>query len=185
MFSKISWSNIRNLFFLSLIIVIQSLFPNYSICESVPSVYPTVLDVTAISIPNFTTVFQKITDLGTFTINSSNSIVEVTYNGRLQVESFNASTSGAVFELRIDDTPSTKGKARASVQTSEANLHVPLSITGIFTGLNTGNHTVSMWVRGAFGGGTRPRVNPGGWDDVVIIKEYRSLGLTYLPNISN
>lgn len=46
-------------------------------------------------------------------------------------------------------------------------------ITGVFTGLSAGVHTISMWVRAAgTGTGTGAAINPGCWaGDYVIVKE--------------
>jgi hypothetical protein len=188
MFSKNRRRDFRNFWaVLGLIIVSQFLFSNTSMGAGAPLVYTKVLDVSCSHLDNFTSTYQKITDLGTFTLNSSDSTVETTFNGRIYIDAFEASSSGAVFELRVDDTATTHGRARANIRKAEAGGGgVPASIMGIFTGLSTGAHTISMWVKGAYGGGTNAGVNTGCWaSDHLVIKEYRSFGLTYLPSISN
>ncbi len=135
---------------------------------------------------DFTTSFVKALDVGTFSVQSADSVVEATFNGRLYVESFAAGSSGAIFEVRVDNTATTHGRARAVVWAAEAGAEgVPVSITGIFTGLSAGNHTISIWVQGASGGGSNAFVNPGCWDsDHIVIKEYTPFGMAFLPAVA-
>lgn len=81
--------------------------------------------------------------------------------------------TGAYFELRVDDNASTNGRARANIKASETGgAGVPISMTGIFTGLSAGSHTISIWVRTSTGTGTVAVVNPGCWTaDHVIVRE--------------
>lgn len=47
-------------------------------------------------------------------------------------------------------------------------------MTGIFTGLSAGAHTVSMWIQGVYGGGTKAALDPGCWEtDHVVIEELK------------
>ena len=47
------------------------------------------------------------------------------------------------------------------------------SMTGFFTGLSTGSHTVSISVRTSQGNGSNAMVDPGCWStDHVVIKEF-------------
>lgn len=147
----------------------------------------TVLPVSCTSAATFTaSPAVKITDIGTFTTSSIDSVVEVVFNGRLMVSSFTSGT-GAVFEVRVDDTATTNGRARASLRAAEAGGGgIQASITGIFTGLSQGTHTVSVWVNGAHGGGTGAYVDPGCWStDHVVVKEYRSFGAAFLPTVAH
>jgi hypothetical protein len=110
---------------------------------------------------------------------------ELTFNGRIFVGSFTSGT-GAVFELRVDDVPSTIGRARANLRTAQAGGGgVPVSITGIFSGLAAGPHTASMWVRTSAGGAANQAlVDPGCWStDVLIVKEHLPYGASFLPAI--
>ena len=149
-----------------------------------PTVVQTVFDVNCISLPVVTTTYEKLTDLGTFSIQSGDSMVEATFNGRIFVDSF-ANSTGAVFELRVDDLPSGVGRARANLRTAEAGGGGrPVSITGFFTGLPAGEHTASMWVRTFYGSANIAMVDPGCWStDVLIVKEYTPFGFTYLPSL--
>jgi hypothetical protein len=130
------------------------------------------ISVNCSSVASFSSTYVKIADLGTFTKAEANSTVHVTYEGRVTANTI--SGTGAHFELRVDDLPAPVGRARANIRLSEAGASgIPVSITGIFTGLGTGSHIVSMWVKGSTSG-TTAMVDPGCWaDDHVIAKEFR------------
>lgn len=119
------------------------------------------------------TTYIKIANIGTFNKLEDVSTIEATFNGRIRAAS--ATGSGLVFELRIDDTATTNGRARASLKASETGIEgVQSSITGIFTGLSAGSHTVSLWVRASAGTAVDAMYDPGCWStDVVIVKEIR------------
>ena len=125
------------------------------------------------SLSSFSTTYAKIADAGSFTQVNSNSPIEVTFNGRIAVTG-TLSGTGAAFELRVDDTATTNGRARANLKSSEIGSDgILASITGIFTGLSSGTHTVSIWVRGVNGSGTSAFVDPGCWStDHIVIKEF-------------
>ena len=71
-----------------------------------------VLDVNCpFSGVSFSNNFTKVLDIGTFAASGApDSIVEITFNGRLFVGSFDASSTGAVFELRVDDMATAAGR---------------------------------------------------------------------------
>jgi len=75
----------------------------------------------------------------------------------------------------VDGNAPSLGRARAVLRSSEVGYSgVPVSITGIFTGLSNGTHTLSMWVKTSNGSGTDGTVDPGCFgDDHINIKEYR------------
>jgi hypothetical protein len=150
-----------------------------------PMVVAEVFDVNCTSLAAITPTYAKLLDLATFTVQSPDSTVELTFNGRIFVGSF-ASGTGAVFELRVDDEASSVGRARANLRAAQAGGGgVQTSITGIFTGLPAGEHTASMWVRTSPGGaGSQAMVDPGCWSsDVLIVKEHTPLGFTHLPTV--
>jgi len=150
-----------------------------------PVLVPQVFNVNCTSLAAITPTYAKLLDMATFAVQSPDSIVEVTVNGRIFVGSFSAGT-GALFELRVDDQPSTTGRARANMRTAEAGGGgVQASITGFFSGLEPGNHTASMWVRSSnSGAGNQAMVDPGCWSsDVLIVKEHLPMGFTYLPAV--
>lgn len=136
----------------------------------------TSMDVTCHDPVAFSSDFTKVSDIGLFTQDEAGSTVIATFHGRLFVESTTA--SGAVFELRIDDQPATEGRARGRVRTpSESGLQVPQSMAGVFTGMASGLHTVSMWVRagGTTQSGVDAQLDRGCWStDHVVVQEFRS-----------
>ena len=118
--------------------------------------------------------YTKIGNIGSFQKRRAGSKVEVTFNGRIRVETF-ASATGAHFELRVDNSTGLGNRARSSFRSAEAGSNVPVTITGIFTGLSKGTHTVSLWVRAAQAGGsgTDAQWDSGCWsDDYVVVHEY-------------
>jgi hypothetical protein len=152
-----------------------------------PVLITQVFDVSCTSLAAITPDYAKLLDLATFTVQSPDSTVEITFNGRIFVSSF-ASGTGAVFELRVDDTATTEGRGRANLRAAEAGGGGnQASITAIFKGLSAGEHTASMWVRTSPGGaGNQAMVDPGCWSsDALIVKEYTPFGFTYLPTVMN
>jgi hypothetical protein len=148
-----------------------------------PTLSTQVLDVNCISLASVTPTYAKLTDLGTFNVQSADSALELTFNGRIYIGSFTSGT-GAVFELRVDDAPSTVGRARANLRAAEAGGGgLQTSITGIFSGLSSGEHTASLWVRTSVAGSaSQALVDPGCWStDVLIVKEYTPFGQTFMP----
>jgi hypothetical protein len=144
-----------------------------------------VFDVNCTSLASINQTYARLVDLGTFTVHSADSMLELTFNGRIFVNTF-ASGSGAVFELRVDDLPSSQGRARANLRAAEAGGGGrQVSIAGFFSGLAPGEHTASMWVRTSTGGsGSQAMVDPGCWStDVLIVREHTPLGFTYLPGV--
>jgi hypothetical protein len=153
-----------------------------------PTIQHTVLPVNCLSTPAFTSSYSKLSDFGTFTVASGESVVEVTFHGRIGVDSLTG-TTGAVFELRVDDQPTTVGRARAIIRSAELpgapGVHV--SMTGVFPNLEAGDHTVSLWVRagGSNNSGTGGRVDPGCWSsDHIVVREYAAFGTSFLPNVT-
>jgi hypothetical protein len=135
----------------------------------------TVLDVNCVGVATYSTSFTKVADIGAFTKQLAGSTVEVTFNGRLYVDSMSAESRGARFELRVDNQPTTHGRARAKLTPTEvAGGGVQSTITGVFTGLEAGTHTVSIWIEGVFAGGTDAMLDPGCWKtDHVVVKELK------------
>ena len=132
-----------------------------------------VLGVNCNTLNSFSTAYGKILDVGSFTKADSGSTVEVTFNGRIAVTS-SVSGTGAMFELRVDNAATSDGRARASFKASEVGSNgVFASMTGIFTGLSSGSHTVSIWVRTSQGTGANAMVDPGCWStDHIVVREF-------------
>jgi hypothetical protein len=111
-----------------------------------------VLDVSCTSLNPLTSTYAKVADVGTFELVADDSLVKVTFNGRISVQSFSSGT-GAVFELRVDDRESSQGRARASVKLAEAgNDGVAVVMSGFFPELGSGEHDVSIWARATISG---------------------------------
>lgn len=137
----------------------------------------TVLGVNCVSLGSFGTSFTKLADIGAFTKLDAGSAIEITFNGRLAVGTL-TSSNGAIFELRVDDTPTSNSWARSIVKATETGLTTGIqsSITGLFTGLGTGNHMLSMWVEAVNtgGSGTSAYIDPGCWSSAsFVIKELK------------
>jgi hypothetical protein len=129
----------------------------------------TVLPVTCAGRVDFTpTDFVKVADLGLFTKSSSTSKILATYTGRLA--SLQMFGTGAIFELRIDNLPTTLVYSHSAIKASEAgNDGVSSSLMGVFPGLSVGSHSVSMWVIGANGPGSSAFVDPGCWGSAMVV----------------
>jgi hypothetical protein len=120
-------------------------------------------------------VYTKILDVGPFGKTDAASSIEITYNGRIGAWAFEGGATGATFELRVDNAPTTNGWARANIRTPEAGGDgVPVSMTGVFTGLGAGEHVVSIWAIVWYGTGRYVGVDPNCfYSDHVVVKEYK------------
>lgn len=141
--------------------------------------------LTSLAIPNLgvdgvTSTFTKIADIGPFTVENAASLVEVTHQGRLYADNFVSST-GMVFELRVDDQSPLSNTGQAMVRSAETNTYVASTFSGYFQNLPAGEHTVSLWARTS-SGTADTIINPGNWTiNDLIIKEYLPFGTTQLP----
>jgi hypothetical protein len=190
---EVSMLTVRNRTIIIIIILAALLGASYAGAspEKAPSVgqpmvavqvYPVMVTSTPM---NFSTSFKKIGDIIKFEVLSSNSVVELNFNGRIYVSTFDPGSVGAYFELRVDDEPTALNYARDIVTVGEVATDIHTSITGIFTNLNPAVlHIASMWVEGLSAGGTFPMVNRNLYDsDHLVIKEYLPFGFNYLPLI--
>ena len=159
-----------------------------------PQVKVTLFDVPNIStnpdeFPGLTPV--KVADVGTFTVENSASLVEVTHNGRLFLDGL-TNANGVYFELRVDNangmvTSSGQSSGLALLRASEVNTYLISNFSGYWQDLPAGNHTVSIWVRtlSNSGLGDNALLDPGGFaTNVVIVKEYLPFGATYMPAVT-
>ncbi len=147
----------------------------------------TVIDVPLSTRADVTNDWVKLTDLGTFSVHSADSMLELTFNGRLYAYGFSKPITMAHFELRVNDSASLIGRARTAVTNiDDSPVLMPASFTGMFNGLKVGDHTASMWVRSTAGTTiSSVTVNPNGLPvDVLIVKEYLPFGFSYLPMIA-
>lgn len=132
------------------------------------------LPVNCTSVASFDANYSKLTDIGTYSKSLDASSLLVTFNGRVSADSVTG--TGAVFELRVDDSPAGAGRARVNIRAAEiGGSGIQASMSGIFRGLSAGNHTISIWVKAASGStGTKARVDPGCWSsDHVVVTEFK------------
>lgn len=122
---------------------------------------------------NITTTYTKQATIGTFSKLIAASRLEITFNGRIYVESLSGTAAYvAYFELRVDDNPPAAGGRTNIKYTETGGNGIQVSTTGIFTGLSSGSHTISIWIRTSSGTGTGAMINPGNsTSDHIIIKE--------------
>lgn len=150
-----------------------------------PMVAAAVLPVDCQSRDTLTMEYAQVGTLGTFTVAAPDSLIKLTFQGRLAVYAFETATTGAEFELRVDGLPSTIGPARALVPNgAQGTKGLPTTLTGLFPNLPAGSHTASIWVKGLYGGGTFPGYNPNCFDtDALIIEEHVPFGSTFMPRV--
>jgi hypothetical protein len=133
------------------------------------------VDVLCNSIASYGTTMVKMgSDLGAFVKKEASSNIEVTFHGRLFVNSM--TSLATVFELRIDNVATTYSKARADIRAEEAGtVGREVTFTGIFPGISTGYHTINMWVVALPSGtGTMAGIDPGCFADTqIILKEIK------------
>jgi hypothetical protein len=178
----------RNMIVIALLVTLLGTSATSAASPMAPSVMHPTIAVQVFSFnwafkSSFSTTYEKIGDLATFNVLSSSSIVELVFNGYIRVNTLNLGGSGAIFELRVDDTASEYGPARS--RTYKQTEDIPASIDGIFSNLSPGTHVASMWIKGVNAGGTDASVNPYGWEtDHLVVKEYTPLGYTFLPSIN-
>ena len=154
-----------------------------------PAIVTTVLEPSCTSI-TATAAYSKGADLGTFEVQSAESLVETTFHGRLYA--FSTDGGGVKFELRVDDAASTLGRIRGLVKENEMGnvpgqfaVGTPVSMGGFWEGLAVGTHTVSLWAQVTNGTtAANAMFDPGCWSsDHVTIKEYLPFGSVALPAI--
>ena len=158
-----------------------------------PGTKLTLLDVPNLSTDpdEFGASAVKIGDVGSFTVENSASLVEVTYQGHLMVHAITG--TGVFFELRVDDTNGLlinlgQPSGMAMVLNSEAGFgeFVFRNFSGYWRDLTPGEHTVSVWARtvSAAGTGDNAIIRPNGWDSTIVtVKEILPFGTTMLPVI--
>ena len=158
-----------------------------------PSTKLTLIDVPNLSTDpdEFGSTAVKIGDVGSFIVENSASLVEVTYQGHLMVHAITG--QGVFFELRVDDTqglPASPGQpsGMAMMLNAEAGFgeFVFRNFSGYWSELAPGQHTVSVWAKtvSASGTGDNAIISPNGWEStIVMVKEIMPFGTTMLPVI--
>lgn len=119
-----------------------------------------------------TTTYQKIADMGTFEKADDESFIELKLQTNVSVAS--SSGPGVVFELRINDNAT--GIGSATLLLREYGASKAAFITGVFDGLESGTHTVSLWTRTSGGTANNVFYDPGCFNslgtNIVIVKEF-------------
>lgn len=108
------------------------------------------------SLVTVTGVPAKLADLGTF-VSTGHPFTEVDFAAALTVGSM--AGTGVVYELRIDDQSSAQGELTTLLR--ESGVDIPATISGVFSGLAPGSHTVSLWVQGVNGNASNVRYDSG------------------------
>jgi len=149
-----------------------------------PQVKVTVLDIPSAQ-KDVTGQYVKIGDVGTFVTESSSSMIEVAHQGRLFVQAIRGNDI-VYFQLRVDDVPGLPATGLYHLNKREQNQETPAAFSGFWQGLPAGEHTVSLWARAGSAPGSASAAAMdqfGREDNIVIVKEYLSLGSTYLPTV--
>lgn len=124
-----------------------------------------------------TTSYQKIADLGTFTKTLAGTYLELNWQSNVMVNAFAGGATGAIYELRVDNTATTIGNATALFRSTLATEYLPVNITGLFNGLSAGTHTASVWVKTVYGSATGAYFDPGCFNsfgtNTLLIKEFK------------
>ncbi len=113
-----------------------------------------------------TPTFQKILDFATFTKTADDTLIRLDLANRLYIDAMTG--GGAIFEMRVDDQPTTLGTATTLIRADDVKKYLPNPMFGVFEGLPAGEHTVSMWVRVNYGTGTTALFDPGCWNTAGV-----------------
>jgi len=113
----------------------------------------------------------KIADLGTFT-GKGTKFVDVEFTSFFRVAA--GAATGVVFELRIDDASSSLGDV--AILLREKAQYVNAVISGVFRGVGSGPHTVSLWTSAANGSASFVGYDSGCfigyWTSRVTVKQF-------------
>ena len=111
--------------------------------------------------------YQKVGDLGSFTKSKGRSTIRLEYATSFHVDSLDDGATAVVFDLRIDNEPTSLGQAGLLLKQSGPDI--PGTITGYYPGLAAGSHVVSIWAKAINGTATEAFVDPGCYDVVNTI----------------
>ncbi|PKP04057.1 MAG: hypothetical protein CVU11_06090 [Bacteroidetes bacterium HGW-Bacteroidetes-6] len=117
--------------------------------------------------------YFKLGDIGTFTKQNDETILELIFNGHTLVSSY-VGCNQVVFEIRIDNQAAT-GHSMQFPSFSPNTAFSMQYVTGFFSGISSGTHTISVWASTLFAGSDANgvHVNPGGFSQLrMMIKEY-------------
>ncbi len=121
--------------------------------------------------------FEALRDLGSFTKNADDTVVMLTWQSHVTMSEAGVSCA---FQLRIANLNSKGGTGfvgtEVIINSSERN---PASVIDVFSGLDAGSYTVSLWARGL--GSPTCVDNSGNYTRSVIIEEIHAEGGTITP----
>lgn len=131
----------------------------------VVSSYPTAECRSLASVGN---TFTKLMDIATVTKTHDHTLLRLDLANRLHVGSMTA--TGVIFEMRIDDQPTTLGAANALLRSTDVATPIQHPFFGVFPDVPAGTHTVSVWVRTNSVGSTASTVmvDPGCWNSAGV-----------------
>ncbi len=125
----------------------------------------------------------KLVDAGTFVVESSSSIVEVSFQGRIDLGSTLVPSNCVFVYIRIDDVWEFHNHMAETCLPLNSPGTANLSFSGIWDDLAAGSHSVSVWSE--YNGGNLPIsvILGEAGASYVIVKEYLPFGTTYMPSI--
>lgn len=118
------------------------------------------------SVPNVPNTFVKIADIATVDKQHGDTLLRLDLANRLYVASM--TNTGVIFEMRVDDQPTTVGFANALYRSTEVGKHLQVPFVGVFADLPAGPHTVSVWARANAGSATTVMIDPGCWNSADV-----------------
>lgn len=116
------------------------------------------------------TTAVKVSNIGTFVSRPGVRWTRIEYSTTLSAEV--GGSSGVIFELRVDDDLTSVGQASYLTRDDELRYD---DISGVFTGLAPGTHTISVWARAVNSAADRARLNSGCFGDAngVLVTQFR------------
>lgn len=125
---------------------------------------------------------QLIDTYGSFEVNNSASLIEVSYQATIRLAGY---ASGRVFQLRLDNQIPMDNTGEMFVTDLTPDFSFPCSFDGYWQNIPAGTHSVSLWViPDGSNPGDNGYINPGNHQgNNLIIKEYLPFGTTHLPSI--
>lgn len=126
------------------------------------------LNASSVNVGTTWTKLGTVSGSHAFTKARADTKIEVHVGSRFSSGVFSG-TSGIHFQARVDDQPSVIGNDGAITASNAIQF---LSLFGVFQGLASGSHTVSIWAQvGGSGSSASVVVDPGGWGGKIIVKE--------------
>lgn len=146
--------------------------PYAMVAGDIPDVITVSGSLNNMSYSGFTSTFQHMEDIMTFTKVDDRSDVEISFQSRVSTGTFAGGATGFCYEIRVDDQPAPGVSGQFCFTTPGIIDRVHHVV--FFQGLPAGTHTVNIYAR-SFGGGTISGVltDSGGWRGRVVVREIR------------